>query len=205
MNFHELTTSQWQNFVYLTLLLVMLLSSFVLRKNAPIGKALKYIGIWSAIIFVIISLYSYRYEFSDFKDRVLGEINPSQARVNGDGKIVVNISEDGHFYINLKVNGVAMLFMVDTGASSISIDVNDAKRIGIDASKLEFNQIFQTANGTGYGAATLIDEIEVGNIRMRNLKASINRAPMETPLLGMSFLRKFRKYEFYQDRLELTI
>lgn len=205
MNFHELTTSQWQNFIYLTLLLVMLLSSFLLRKDAPIGKALKYIGIWSAIIFVIISLYSYRYEFSDFKDRILGEINPTQARVNSDGKIVVNISEDGHFYINLKVNGVAMLFMVDTGASSISIDADDARRIGIDVEKLEFNQVFQTANGVGYGAAVAIREIEVGGVRLENLKASVNGVKMETPLLGMSFLRKFKKYEFYQDRLELTI
>jgi aspartyl protease family protein len=175
------------------------------RKDLPFGKILKYLGIWSAIGFIAISLYSYRYEFSGFKNRILGEINPSSAQITESGELIILLSQDGHFYMDVRINGVAMRFMIDTGASDITISLDEAKRIGIDLKKLSFDKPYQTANGTSWGANVNLEEIEVGNVKFKNVSASVNNAEMGTSLLGMSFLRKFRKYEFYQDRLVLRI
>lgn len=201
----SLNSGDQQNFIYLALLLIMMIIGLFSRRDLGFGKILKYLGIWSAIGFVAIALYSYRYEFSDFKSRILGEINPSAARVTNNGELVINLSQDGHFYMNLKVNGIAMRFMIDTGASDIVISTQEAQRLGINLKKLLFNKRYQTANGTSWGASVTLSEVEVGNVKFNDVPASVNDADMGVSLLGMSFLTRFKKYEFYQDKLVLTL
>ena len=46
--------------------------------------------------------------------------------------------------------------------------------------------------------------MEISGIKFRDVKASVTQGEMGVNLLGMSFLRRFDKYEFYQDRLILT-
>ncbi|OFW80678.1 MAG: hypothetical protein A2887_03320 [Alphaproteobacteria bacterium RIFCSPLOWO2_01_FULL_40_26] len=201
----DLHGGDWQSFIYLTLLLVILFASLFSRRDVKFGKILKYLAIWSAIGLVAIIFYSYRFEFSDFKARILGEINPTSARIGEDGEITINLAQDGHFYIDVRVNGVPVRFMIDTGASDIVISVQEARRIGIDTKKLIFNKAYQTANGMSFGASIMLNEIEIGNIKFRNVSASVNNADMGMSLLGMSFLRQFKKYEFYRDKLVLII
>jgi len=204
MNLDNLSTSDFQHFVYSILILVVLISGLASRREMGINKILKYFGIWSGIILVIIALYSYRYEFEDFKNRFLGEINPAQARVGKSGTIIIDSSQDGHFYMNVKINGAPVRFMIDTGASDIVINSNDARKIGINFKKLVFDKRYQTANGLAFGAIVSLDKLEVGNVEFNNIPASVNQSDMGTSLLGMNFLRKFRRYEFYQDQLILT-
>ncbi len=197
--------SDWQSFVYLAVLLVFLASSLFSRRDLDFRKIFKYLGAWAAIGFVVVALYAYRFEFADFKSRIAGEINPSKARVNDSGELVINLSQDGHFYLNTEINSKPVRFMIDTGASDITLSLEDAKKVGIDTKNLKFNKAYQTANGTSWGALVVLDEVVVGNVKFSNVGASVNSSKMGTSLLGMSFLRQFKKYEFYQDRLVLTI
>lgn len=193
------------NAIYLVIILVALISSLISRKDISFSKILKYLAIWSLIGFVAIALYSYRYEFSDFKSRIAGEINPSAAQVTNSGEIIIRASEDGHFYINTKINGSAVRFMIDTGASDITLTKIDAEKAGINLKTLQFNKAYQTANGVSYGAFCILKKFEIDEAVFYDVKASVNSAEMSTSLLGMSFLRQFKKYEFYQDKLALSI
>ncbi len=205
MGFNNFNDGDWQSFTYLLILLTVLMGSLFSRRDLPFKTVFKYLGIWSALGLVIIILYSYRFEFSDFQARILGEINPSWAKTTKDGKIEVKLAQDGHFYIDVKINNIPVRFMVDTGASDIVISVKDSKRIGINPEKLSFNKPYQTANGTSWGASISFEKLEVGSAVFSNVNASVNNADMGTSLLGMSFLRRFKKYEFYQDRLILEL
>lgn len=205
MDFASLNDSDHQNLLYLTLILVVLVSGLLSRRDLSFKKILKYLAAWSSIGLFIIILYSYRYEFSDFKNRIIGEIQPAGVQVTKSGELVITLSQDGHFYMDVKVNGLAMRFMIDTGASDIVINLGEAQRIGIDPKKLVFNKPYQTANGVSWGASVRLDKLEVGDVQFRNISASVNNASMGTSLLGMSFLRQFKKYEFYRDKLVLTI
>lgn len=195
----------WQSFIYLAVLLVILISSVVSRRDLDFKKIVKYLAAWCGIGFVVIALYAYRFEFSDFKNRILGEVNPSLAQVGSSGELIVNLSRDGHFYLNVRINGVPVRFMIDTGASDIVLNSKEAKKLGIDLKTLKFNRVYQTANGKSFGAMVKLDEIEISGVKFFNVSASVNSAQMGTSLLGMSFLRQFKKYEFYRDRLVLTI
>jgi aspartyl protease family protein len=205
MGFNNFNDGDWQNFTYSLILLTVLLGGLFSRRVLTFAKVFKYLGIWSVLGLVVIVLYSYRFEFSDFKTRILSEINPSWAQTKNDGKIEVKLAQDGHFYIDVKINDIPVRFMVDTGASDIVVSVKEAKRIGINPKKLSFNKPYQTANGTSWGASVKFDKLEVGSAVFLDVNASVNNADMGTSLLGMSFLRRFKKYEFYQDRLILEL
>ncbi len=200
----NLSSSDWQSFTYYALILLFLFTGLISRQDLPFSKIFKYLSIWLGIAIIIISLYSYRYEFYDFKNRILGEINPSAARINEEGQISINISRDGHFYMDVKVNGAMVKFMVDTGASDITLNLNDAKNAGIDVENLNFNKRYQTANGISLGAGVILKEMEISGVKFRNMLASVNSSNMGVSLLGMSFLKQCKKYEFYQNRLVLT-
>lgn len=205
MDFNSFDSSNWPNLIYYILLLALVATGVFTRRDITFGKTVKYLAIWFVIAIVLLGLYSYRYEFSDFKTRIASELNPSKAQLNQDGKIIINISQDGHFYTNAKINGVDVRFMIDTGASDIAINLADAKRIGIDLTKLNFNRRYQTANGVSFGAAVILEKVEIVGVKFEKLNASVNNANMGVSLLGMSFLKRLKKYEVFQDQLILTI
>lgn len=205
MGFSGLQEGDWQNLVYSILLLTVLLGGLFLRRDVNYLKVLKYLGIWAAIALAIILLYSFRFEFADLKMRLLGELNPSAAKIGKNGELIINIAQDGHFYLDVKVNGKAVRFMIDTGASEIVLNALEAKRVGIAIEALEFNRVYQTANGKAFGALTTLDEIQVGDIKFYQVPASVNSSNMGISLLGMSFLRQFQRYEFYRDKLILQL
>ena len=200
----HLDSSNWHYFIYYGVILAALSTSLLARKDLPFRKIIKYASIWLAIAMAIITLYSFRYEFLGFKNRILGELIPSAAIINDKGQISINISENGHYYINSQINNTTIRFMIDTGASDISINPDDALRIGINLKELNFNKKYQTANGVVLGARTVLEEMTIGNILFSNIPVSVNSVNMGISLLGMSFLRQCKKYEFYQNKLILT-
>lgn len=199
----DLNSSDWQHLIYSILILTVLIGGFGVRRFAA-AQTLKYLAIWSIIALIFVGLYSYRYEFFDFKNRIIGELNPSQARVNKDKQLIVKLSDDGHFYINVVINSQKVRFMVDTGASDIVLNIDDAKKVGISLKNLTFNKVYQTANGKSFGATVNLEKFVIANFEFSNVSASVNNAEMGTSLLGMSFLKRCKKYEFYRDSLILT-
>lgn len=190
--------------VYLVILILIMSYGMISRKEMPLKKIVKYFLIWSLIGLIIIALYAYRFEFNNFKERISGEINPTSAQLNQQGQLIINIADDSHFYVKMLINKKPILFMVDTGASDIVLNLQDALKIGVNPKNLIFNRQFQTANGRVLGASIILKEVEISGIKFRDVKASVTNGEMGVNLLGMSFLRRFGKYEFYQDRLILT-
>lgn len=196
--------NDWLNILYLMVILAFVISGIFARKDISLQKVIKYLSIWIGIAVFIVILYSMRYNFSDFKDRIIGELNPSHIKSNQLGQIVINRSFDKHFYANIKINGVKIKFMIDTGATDIVLSISDAKKIGLDLNDLVFNKPYQTANGISYGASAILSNVEFGQLQLKNVRASVNNANMGTSLLGMTFLNKFKRYEIYRDQLILT-
>lgn len=190
--------------VYLVILILIMSYGMINRKEMSLKKIVKYFLIWSLIGLIIIALYAYRFEFNNFKERISGEINPTSAQLNQQGQLIINISDDSHFYVKMLINKKPILFMVDTGASDIVLNLQDALKIGVNPKNLIFNRQFQTANGRVLGASIILKEVEISGIKFKDVKASVTNGEMGVNLLGMSFLRRFGKYEFYQDRLILT-
>lgn len=191
------------NLIYGLLLLSLLGGSVVLHFRARPGTALRQAAVWVAIGLVLVIAYSYRDDFADLRARLSGELLPAQGRVIGEDGVEFVAGEDGHFHLEALVNGERVRFMVDTGASDVVLTPRDAERLGFDPAGLAFDRPYNTANGIAFGASITLDEIEVGPIRVADVAASVNQAPMDRSLLGMSFLRRLSGYEVRGDRLTL--
>lgn len=106
-------------------------------------------------------------------------------------RIVLTESGGGHFMTAGQVNGRAVQFMVDTGATSIAMSVSDAERAGI-AYKTGQPVRMSTANGTTEGFRITLNSVRVGDVEVYDVAAVVIPQPMPFLLLGNSFLSRFQ-------------
>ncbi len=118
-------------------------------------------------------------------------------------ELVIPAGRNGHFVVTAEVEGVEILFLVDTGASQVILTAEDAERLGHSVDFLEFSDRFQTANGAVRGAPLLLSELRIGDLEIEDVRASVIQAPMSTSLLGMSFLSRLEGYEVGPEGLIL--
>lgn len=129
--------------------------------------------------------------------------NPNNAVVTsidgGKRSITLRRSAGGHYLVTGSINSQKIDFLVDTGASSVSIPAAFADRIGLQRGA-EFPII--TANGIGTAFKTKINSLRLGDLEVRNATAHINPGLSGEVLLGMSVLKN---YELVQRGDTLTI
>lgn len=191
-------------FVHLLLLLVLLSSGALVRwRDQTIGQWGRYILIWSALGLLLVVGYGFRAEITAVWSRTLAVLMPGHPVQITPGTVVVSAGEDRHYRVDATVDGAAIRFLVDTGATSVVLDRQDARRLGYSDEGLSFTQQTQTANGIGLGAPIRLREIRVGPIVVRDIRAMVNKAPMSSSLLGISFLERLSSYSVQNGTLTM--
>lgn len=165
--------------------------------------ALKYAVTWMGIFAVLLVGYSFHEEWSGVAERVKRNILPTHATSHGDGSVSFMRAKEGSFIIEASVNSIPVSFMVDTGASKVVLTFADAKRLGIDVDALSFNEPMQTANGLSFGSPIRLAEIKVGSLILRDVSGSVSKNLEQPSLLGMSFLKKLKRFKVEGDELIL--
>jgi len=104
---------------------------------------------------------------------------------------VVTIQPDGRgqYRSTGAVNGASMLFIIDTGATFVSLGRSDALKAGVDYTKGE-PVLMQTANGVARAWRISLDTVRVGDVTLRNVEGVVHAKDMPIALLGMSFLNR---------------
>ena len=104
----------------------------------------------------------------------------------GSREVTLEQNRAGHYLAQGKINGHPVTFMLDTGASHVSIPESVARDIGLTAGT---PMIARTANGTIQVHRTQLGHVSIGSITQRDVRGSINPyMDGEKILLGMSFL-----------------
>jgi aspartyl protease family protein len=110
---------------------------------------------------------------------------------------------DGHVLVNVFVNGVEIPFIVDTGATLVSLTQADAQRAGL-AGGLSYTIATTTANGTGKAAPVMLQNVRIGELEVDDVNGAVMQAPGGVSLLGQSFLNRLQSYEMRDGLLTLT-
>ena len=107
---------------------------------------------------------------------------------NGRAMVVLQQDATGHYLAEGAINGQAVAFLVDTGATSVAVSERMARALG-----LEFGPRVQvmTAAGPANAWMTRLDSVTIGVLSLANVRATITPALGEEALLGMSFLKHF--------------
>lgn len=193
---------------YLVLLLAFILGG--LRYwNVMRGTAHRHLAVWALILLALITVYAYREPFLRLAAPVLQELRPSRVVevVGRDGSAGVAIARggDGHFHLDAEANGVAVRFLVDTGASDTVMTLAEAERIGLDPASLQFNRPVETANGTSYFARATLESLEIGPYRLSNVPVGIMpEGSLNRNLLGMSTINRFSSWRVDGSRMVLA-
>lgn len=114
---------------------------------------------------------------------------------------IIDREPDGHYWTRADVDGTAVKFMVDTGASTVAITFRDAQRIGLKPEDLDYKWEIRTAGGIVHGAAVTLEKISIGQVKVENVEAMVLREGLEQSLLGMTFLGELYSYEFRKSQL----
>jgi aspartyl protease family protein len=115
-------------------------------------------------------------------------------------EVVLLRNRQGHYLADGRINGEPVTFLLDTGATTLSIPEAIARRAGLQRGQ---PQVVQTANGSVTVYATRVERLELGGIVVRDVRANINpHYQGEQILLGMSFLKQV---DFMQRGNTLTL
>lgn len=140
-------------------------------------------------------------------DQAVIEINGKQhtlrvgdapASVGGGGgtgvsgnRVVLTAGNGGHFFTLGQINGKTTQMVVDTGATSVSISMSEAQRMGIDFKSGQMIQM-STANGVIPGWLIKLGSVRVGDVAVHGVDAIVSSGSMPYVLLGNSFLTRFQ-------------
>ena len=130
-------------------------------------------------------------------------VNMGASKSGGMGnRIVLVAGMGGHFMTAGQINGKAVQFMVDTGATSVAMGAQDAERTGINF-RTGQPVMMSTANGNVQGYRIKLDSVRVGDVEVFGVDAVVTPQPIPYMLLGNSFLTRFQMLR-ENDQMTLT-
>ena len=110
---------------------------------------------------------------------------------------------DGHYWADGAVNGHNVHFLVDTGATAVTLTADDALRLGLTPQTLNYDLKMSTANGESRAARVKLSSISVAGAQVDNVDAVVVENGLQTSLLGMTYLGRLTRIEATQTTMIL--
>ena len=102
-------------------------------------------------------------------------------------EVVLKRNRLGHYVATGRINGEPVEFLLDTGATLVSVPIAVAQHLEL---KPGARRLVETANGQITTYATMLDSVKIGEIELTNVRAGINpNSSGNAVLLGMSYLK----------------
>ena len=190
---------------YLGVILLMLVGALGTAYRHRLSAALSHFVLWLGLFTALIAGHTYRVELKLVLYRSLAAVVPGLAVPAAEaGSVIVAKSGDGHFHISATIDAKPVRVVVDTGATTVTLRAEDARRLGIAPTEADYTVTTSTANGTSRAAPVTLTEIVIGDISVRNVRALVARpGALDINLLGNSFLERLSSFTVEGDRLIL--
>lgn len=169
--------------VYIVMAMMLVLSALMIRRE-PFARLATYALAWVAIFGAGFIIFTFRDNLSWVWQRVRAEATGEPVRVGSEIRVPMAI--DGHFWVEAKLNGEPVKFLVDSGATMTTIDRQTAQRAGVDVSRYA-TQVVRTGNGLVRVASGRVDELQVGTIQRDQFPVHVTGTD-NLNVLGMNFL-----------------
>ncbi len=165
-----------------------------IAQPARLGKAMIYLA-WALALGLLTLGFNHWLEIQNNPNREVKSL-----LIEASPAVVLERNRYGHYQARGQINGRDVEFLLDTGATEVSVPAAVAERLGLrKGPAMQVN----TANGVLVVYATRLERVQLGTIVLHNVKAHINPGiKAEEVLLGMSFLKQL---EFSQRGNNLTL
>lgn len=175
--------------VYIVLAMMLVLSGLMVRRE-PIAKLATYALAWIAIFGAGFILFTFRDNLGWVWQRVRAEATGDPVREGRQIRIPMAI--DGHFWVDARVNGKRVKFLVDSGATMTTVDRDTARRAGVEVDP-NANQIVRTGNGFVRVARGRVGNLNVGTIERDDFAVHVTDT-RDLNVLGMNFLSTLQRW-----------
>ncbi len=165
---------------------LVLVGSALAVRRIPLAQGLKMFIGWVLIFGAAFVLFTMKDEFLALGNRVLLETRGGVVEEGPGGEIRIRQAPDGHFWVTAEVNGEAVRFLVDSGATTTSLSRAAARDVGIEPSG--GRAMVQTANGIVTVERGRADTLSIGAIERRDVAVHISDAFGDMNVIGMNFL-----------------
>jgi len=113
-------------------------------------------------------------------------------------------AQDGHYWVTGEVGDRRIRFLVDTGATTVSLTPADARTLGVDPDRLAYRYEVSTADGHARAAKVRLTSLSVGGATLKDVDALVIEKGLPTSLLGMTYLGRLSKFEAGPEGLVLS-
>jgi aspartyl protease family protein len=175
--------------VYLLMALMLVLGTLMTRRE-PLAKLVTMALAWIAIFGGGLILLTFRDNLGWVVQRLKAEAVGTPVEQGRETRIPMAI--DGHFWVNAKVNGHDVKFLVDSGATTTTIDRDTAKEAGVQMSPRR-DLFVRTGNGIIRVASGRASELTIGSITRRNVALEIADND-DLNVLGMNYLSSLSRW-----------
>jgi aspartyl protease family protein len=175
--------------VYILMAMMLVLGSLMSRRE-PAAKLLTMALAWVAIFSAGFVLFTFRDNLGWVAQRLKAEAIGTPVEEGKETRIPMAI--DGHFWVNAKLNGRHVKFLVDSGATMTTIDRETALAAGVPVSARR-DQYVRTGNGIVPMATGRADELRVGGIVRRDVGLQIADND-DLNVLGMNYLSSLSRW-----------
>ncbi|SFG30515.1 aspartyl protease family protein [Novosphingobium sp. CF614] len=184
-------------------ILLAVLAGMLSGSRPRLGQAMRsaaYLGLVAALLLTVAQLAGHndRSEAAFWLDRT------RPAAVEGD-ETVISMRSDGHFWVEARLNGAPVEFLIDTGATYTGVSQAMAARAGLLPDEGDRGMILDTANGPIVARRATADSLRFGGIEANGLTIAI--APdseSETNVIGMNLLSQLASWRVEGGRLILV-
>ena len=174
---------------------IILLVASLAARRLPLGQLGKMILGWIAIFAALFVIFSFRFEFLSVWDRVKADFSGSAGQNISGEAIAVRRQDDGHYWLQVSVNGNPVRFMIDSGATTTAVNANTAAETNVEVDFDGFPIIIETANGRVTAKRGSIKTLQIGPHKIPDHHVVVSDSFGETNVLGMNFLDSMKSWK----------
>jgi aspartyl protease family protein len=175
--------------VYILMAIMLVLGSLMSRRE-PAAKLITMALAWVAIFAAGFILFTFRDNFGWVTQRLKAEALGTPVQQGRETRIPMAI--DGHFWVEARLNGEKVKFLVDSGATMTTIDRDTAVRAGVVVSPRP-DQFVRTGNGIIKVSTGRADVLKVGGITRNDVGLQVADND-DLNVLGMNFLSSLSRW-----------
>jgi aspartyl protease family protein len=175
--------------VYILMAIMLVLGSLMARRE-PIAKLITMVMAWIVIFAAGFVLFTFRDDFGYLAQRLKAEAIGTPVSEGQETRIPMAI--DGHFWVNAKLNGRDVKFLVDSGATMTTIDRDTAKETDVEVSPRR-DEFVRTGNGIIRVSSGRADELSVGGIVRHDVGLQVADND-DLNVLGMNYLSTLKRW-----------
>ena len=175
--------------VYILMAIMLVLGSLMSRRE-PTAKLLTMVLAWVAIFAAGFILFTFRDNFGWVAQRLKAEALGTPVIQGRETRIPMAI--DGHFWVDARLNGKKVKFLVDSGATMTTVDRDTALAAGVEVSPRR-DQFVRTGNGIIRVSSGRAVELKVGAIERHDVGLQIADND-DLNVLGMNFLSSLQSW-----------